>query len=126
MKRVKIELEFIFRASPTILYKFLTTPACLIRWFCDEVDITGETFVYTWSGADEIAELIDDIEDERLKFKWEDADDENEYLEFRMSKSPITNTSILEITDFCDEDEVDDTKALWESQMKVLQGVTGG
>lgn len=126
MKRVKIELEFIFRASPTILYKFLTTPACLIRWFCDEVDITGETFVYTWSGADEVAELIDDIEDERLKFKWEDADDENEYLEFRMSKSPITNTSILEITDYCDEDEVDDTKALWESQMKVLQSVTGG
>ena len=126
MKRVKIDLEFIFRASPTILYKFLTTPACLIRWFCDEVDITGETFVYTWSGADEVAELIDDIEDERLKFKWEDADDENEYLEFRMSKSPITNTSILEITDFCDEDEVEDTKALWESQMKVLQNVTGG
>jgi len=26
MERVKIELEFIFRASPTILYKFLTTP----------------------------------------------------------------------------------------------------
>jgi len=126
MKRVKIELEFIFRASPTILYKFLTTPACLIRWFCDEVDITGETFVYTWSGADEVAELIDDIEDERLKFKWEDADDENEYLEFRMTKSPITNTSILEITDYCDEDEVEDTKALWESQMKVLQSVTGG
>jgi len=126
MKRVKIDLEFIFRASPTILYKFLTTPDCLIRWFCDECDVTGETFTYTWSGADEIAELIDDIEDERLKFKWEDADDENEYLEFRMTKSPITNTSILEITDFCDEDEVDDTRALWESQMKTLQSVTGG
>ena len=61
-----------------------------------------------------------------MKFKWEDADDADEYLEFRMSKSPVTNTSILEITDFCDDDEVEDTKALWESQMKVLQGVTGG
>lgn len=126
MKRVKIDLEFIFRASPTILYKFLTTPDCLIRWFCDEADITGETFTFTWSGADEVAELIDDIEDERLKFKWHDADDEAEYLEFRMSKSDITSTSILEITDFCDDDEVEDTRALWESQMKVLQSVTGG
>ena len=128
MKRVKIELEFIFRASPTILYKFLTTPECIIRWFCDEAHINGkrDTFTYVWSGSEEVASLIDDIEEERLKFKWEDADDENEYLEFRMSKSDVTNTSILEITDFCDEDEVEDTRALWESQMKTLQSVTGG
>ena len=126
MKRVKIDLEFIFRASPTILYKFLTTPACLIRWFCDEVDINDKTFTYTWSGADELADLLEDIEEERLKFKWHDAEDAEEYLEFRMTKSPITNTSILEITDFCDEDEIEDTKALWESQMKTLQNVTGG
>jgi len=126
MKRVKIEMEFIFRASPAIVYKFLTSPDCLIRWFCDEADITGDVYTYTWSGADEVAILIDDIEEERLKFKWEDADNAEEYLEFRMSKSPVTNTSILEITDFCDDDEIEDTKALWESQMKVLQGVTGG
>jgi len=126
MKRVKINLEFIFRASPTILYKFLTAPDCLIRWFCDEVDINDKTFTYTWSGADELADLLEDIEEERLKFKWHDAEDAEEYLEFRMTKSPITNTSILEITDFCDEDEVEDTKALWESQMKTLQNVTGG
>jgi len=125
MKRVKIELEFIFRASPTILYKFLTTPACLIRWFCDEVDITGETFVYTWSGADEVAELIDDIEDERLRFHWHEAED-GEYLEFRLDKSPVTGETILEITDYCDEDEVDDQKMLWESQIKVLRQETGG
>ena len=126
MKRVKIELEFIFRASPTILYKFLTTPSCLIRWFCDEVDITGETFTFVWSGADEVAELIDDIEDERIRFKWEDADDEEEYLEFRMRKSPVTNETILEITDYCDDGEGDDQRQLWESQIKVLKQETGG
>lgn len=126
MKRVKIELEFIFRASPTILYKFLTTPSCLIRWFCDEVDIQGETFTFVWSGADEVAELIDDIEDERIRFKWEDADDEEEYLEFRMRKSPVTNETILEITDYCDDGEGDDQRQLWESQIKVLKQETGG
>ena len=68
MKRVSFDLEFIFRASPTILYKFLTTPSCLIRWFCDEVDIQGETFTFSWSGAEEAAEMLDDIEDERSSF----------------------------------------------------------
>ncbi len=126
MKRIKIDLEFIFRASPTILYKFLTTPSCLIRWFCDEVDITGEVYTFVWEGSEEIAEMIDDIEDERVRFKWEDADDEEEYLEFKMSRSPVTGETIFEITDYCDEDEVDDTKQLWESQVKVLRQETGG
>ncbi|MFK7982326.1 MAG: START-like domain-containing protein [Saprospiraceae bacterium] len=127
MKRVQINLEFIFRASPTILYRFLTTPATLIRWFCDEVDISKDgVFTFVWEGSEEVATLIEDIEDERLRFKWEDADDEDEYLEFRMSKSDITSTTILEITDYCDEDEVKDTSSLWAAQMKQLKQETGG
>ena len=126
MNRVKIDLEFIFRASPAIIYSFITTPACLVRWYCDEVDITGDVFSFFWSGSNEIAYLIDDIEEERVKFKWEDADDEKEYLEFRMYKSDITNETILEITDFCDSDEVQEVKDLWASLMDGLRKECGG
>lgn len=125
MDRVQIDMEFIFRASPTILYKFLTTPSTLIRWFCDEVDIQGDTYTFVWSGSEEVAELIDDIEDERVRFEWEDAD-EGEFLEFRMDKSPVTGETILMITDFCDSDEVDDQKQLWETQINQLRIETGG
>ena len=117
--------DSIFRASPTILYKFFTTPSCLIRWFCDEVDITGDEYNFIWSGAGEMATIIDDIEDERVRFKWEDGE-EDEYFEFRMSKSPVTGETILEITDYCDEDELDDQRQLWESQMNMLRQETGG
>lgn len=126
MKRVQVNLEFIFRASPTILYRFLTTPSTLIRWFCDEVDITGEVYTFVWEGSEEVANLVDDIEDERLRFKWEDADDPEEYLEYRMSKSPVTGETVLEIVDYCDEDEVSDTRQLWTAQMKQLKQETGG
>jgi len=127
MKRVQINLEFIFRASPTILYRFLTTPATLIRWFCDEVDISADgIYTFVWDGAEEIATLVEDVEAERLRFKWEEAEEEEEYLEFRMSKSAITGTTILEITDYCDEDEVKDTSQLWTAQMKQLKQETGG
>lgn len=125
MKRVSFDVEFIFRASPAILYQFITTPSCLVRWFCDEVDINGERYTFTWQGADEDAEMIDDIEEERVRFKWDDAEDE-EYLEFRMYKSDVTNETILEITDFCDDDEVNETKELWNSQVKTLQIECGG
>lgn len=126
MNRVSFEMEFLFRASPTILYKFLSTPNCLIRWFCDAVDITDDVFTYTWDGAEEIAELIDDIENERLKFQWEDAESDEEFLEFRLKKSPVTGETILEISDWCDDDEVDEQKQLWTTQMNQLRRETGG
>jgi len=126
MKRVSFTTEFLFRASPTILYRFITTPSCLIRWFCDEVDITGEIYTFVWDGAEEIAEMIDDIEDERVRFKWEDADSDEEFLEFRFSRSPVTGETILEIEDYCDEDEVKEQMDLWASQIKQLKQETGG
>jgi uncharacterized protein YndB with AHSA1/START domain len=125
MERVKFDMEFIFRASPAILYTFITTPSCLVRWFCDEVDINEDVYTFTWSGAEENAEMVDDIEEERIRFKWEDAE-EDEYLEFRMYKSTITNETVLEITDFCDDDEVDDQKQLWQSQLAKMKVECGG
>ena len=126
MERTKFSIEYLFRASPSILYKFFTTPACLVRWFCDEVDIQGSEFTFFWSGSEEVAEVIEDIEDERIRFHWQDAEDEEEYLEFSISKSPVTGETILVITDFCDEDELDDQKQLWDSQIQELRKETGG
>ncbi|HRG42123.1 MAG TPA: START-like domain-containing protein [Saprospiraceae bacterium] len=124
-KRVRIDLEFIFKASPTIIYNFVTTPACLVRWYCNEVDITGETYAFYWQGSSEVATLVDDIEDERVRFKWDEADDE-EYLEFRMYKSDVTNETIFEITDFCDDDEVQEVKDLWTTLTTELRKECGG
>ncbi|HKK80030.1 MAG TPA: START-like domain-containing protein [Phaeodactylibacter sp.] len=126
MERVKFNMEFLFKASPAILYKFFTTPSCLVRWFCDEVDIQGERFVFYWSGSAEEAELIEHEEDKRLRFQWEDAEGDDEYFEFDFSKSPVTGETIVQLTDFCDADEVDDQKQLWESQMEDLRKETGG
>lgn len=125
MKRKKIDLEFLFKASPTILYQFITTPACLVRWFCDKVEISGETYYFSWNGSEEAAEMIDDIEEERVKFQWHNAD-ENEYLEFRIYQADITNDTILEITDFCDEDEEEEQKELWKRQIQLLKVACGG
>ena len=43
-----------------------------------------------------------------------------------MSRSPVTGETVLELTDYCDADELDDQKQLWESQMKILRQETGG
>jgi uncharacterized protein YndB with AHSA1/START domain len=124
MERTKIELEFIFRASPTILYNFLTAPACLVRWFCDAVDINGMEYAFSWNDSVEAANLTEDIEEEKIRFEWAEKEP-GEFLEFRISTSPITGETILEITDFCDDDEVGDYKSLWESQIRALRKEMG-
>ena len=43
-----------------------------------------------------------------------------------MYKSPLTGETILEIQDFCDEDEINDQMQFWESQIKKLKTATGG
>lgn len=125
MSRERIDLEYIFKASPAILYKFLTAPDCLVRWFSDGCDVTGEIYTFDWDGAAEVAEMIDDIEEERIRFQWEEAD-EDEFLEFRMYKSDVTNETILEITDFCDDDEVNEISDLWTTQVDKLRTECGG
>ena len=124
MERTKIDLEYIFRASPTIVYNFLTTPACLVRWFCDAVDINGLTYSFVWDNFAEVANLTEDIEEEKVRFEWE-GKEEGEFLEFRIYTSPVTGETILEITDFCDSDEVADYKKLWESQIRDLRKEMG-
>jgi uncharacterized protein YndB with AHSA1/START domain len=126
MERVKFTKEFIFRASPAILYQFFTTPDCLIRWFCDEVHINGDVYTFSWDGFEEEAELIEDVENELLRFHREESDDEKEYYEFKMKRSPVTGETILLITDYCDDDEIEDQKQLWATQMERLRSVTGG
>ena len=126
MDRVKVQLEELFKSSPAMLYQFITDPACLVRWFCDEADVQGDNYEFVWNGAAETATLIDSDEDERLRFAWDDADSDAEFLEFRMYKAGVTDQTVLEVIDFCDEDEVNDTKILWESQLQRLKREIGG
>ena len=126
MSRVKFEMEFIFRASPGMLHQFITLPENLVRWFADGVDISDDVYTFTWEGSDEQARLLDDIEEERLRFKWEESGEEGEYFEFRMYKSDITRQTILEITDFCDDDEVKEQNDWWSTQIEGLRLACGG
>ncbi|HMW40397.1 MAG: activator of HSP90 ATPase 1 family protein [Saprospiraceae bacterium] len=124
MARVQFQSEFMFRASPSIIYLFITQPTAIVRWFCDRVDNVGDVYTFSWEGSDEVGEMVMDIEDELVKYEWEGRD--GEFLQFRIYKTDITNETILEITDFCDDDEVGEQKDLWEVYIKKLKAACGG
>ena len=58
--------------------------------------------------------------DEFVRFTWEENDDES-YFEMRIIVDEITKDVSLFITDFAEEDEVEEAKMLWENQVSELK-----
>ena len=126
MNRVLIELEYFFKSSVQMVFDYVSTPEGLTRWFCNNLIIKDHEYQFYWEGAFENATLIDFQEDEKIVFHWETAESNSEYLEFNVSKSPITNETVLQIKEFCNEDEVEDNAELWDSQIDELKKLLGG
>ncbi|MBK9109130.1 MAG: activator of HSP90 ATPase 1 family protein [Saprospiraceae bacterium] len=124
MGRVQIQVEFMFKSSPATVYLFVTQPTCMVRWFCDKVDNIGDRYTFDWEGDHEEATLAIDIEEELVKYVWDEREDE--FLQFRIYKTDITNETILEVTDYCDDDEVKEQKELWEVYIKKFKTFCGG
>ena len=63
-----------------------------------------------------------------MKFKWLEAeeDGENTYFELRIKIDEMTGDRAIIITDFAEEDEVDDARELWMAQLDKLRRVLGG
>ncbi len=123
--KVKYELEFPIHASPQLIYQYISTPSGLSEWFADNVNSRGELFKFIWDGAEEQAKLITKKSGERIKFRWESDEDESCYFEMRIQVDEITKDVSVMITDFAEEDEIDEAKMLWENQISSLKQVLG-
>lgn len=122
--KIKFEIEFVIQSSPQLLYTYLATPSGLSEWFADNVNSRGEKFIFIWDGAEEIANLLKRKTDEFVRFRWEENDDDS-YFEMKIIVDEITKDVSLFITDFAEEDEVEESKMLWSNQISDLKQVLG-
>ena len=126
MSKIKFELEFPIHASPGMLYTYFATPAGLEEWFADKVNSRGKVVTFAWDGVEEKATILSSKKDERIKYKWEESEGDESYFEFRIQVDGITKDVSLMITDFADDqDEVDESKMLWENQIDELKHTIG-
>ncbi|MDG1385329.1 MAG: START-like domain-containing protein [Flavobacteriaceae bacterium] len=123
--KIKFELEIPIQASPQLLYQYISTPSGLSEWFADNVNSRGELFTFIWDDSEEVAKLLTKKNGERVKFKWQDGDDDNSFFEIRIQVDGITKDVSLMITDFTEEDEIEEAKMLWENQVSDLKQVLG-
>ena len=127
MEKVKFQIEIPINSSNGVLFNIFSTPSGLSEWFCDDVNIKKDVHIFIWDGSEESARLISKKRDEFAKFRWLDDEEEgiNSFFEFRIKIDDLTGDTALVVTDFAEEDEVDDAKELWAAQVDRLKQVLG-
>ena len=119
-KKIMYSVEFPIRCSPAILYEFLSTPVGLQEWFADKVDQRDNKFYFTWNGSTDTADILEHVENEFIRYRWGHTG-KDEFFEFSIEQSPVTNETILRITDFADKNDLKDQERLWNSQVSDLK-----
>ena len=125
--KIKYEIEFPIHGSPSLLFNYVSTPSGLSEWFADNVNSRGELFKFIWDDSEEHAKLLNKKAGERVKFRWVEDEEEGDdyYFELRIQVDAITKDVSIIVTDFADEDEVEEAKMLWENQISSLKQVIG-
>ena len=119
MSKQLYTLEYPVRSSAAILYEFLSTPAGLQEWFAEKVDERDGVFSFSWNGSTEKAKILEREEARFVRYRWLHGP-ENEYFEFAIEKSEVSNQTVLIVKDFAEKKEIPDQKRLWDFQVNDL------
>lgn len=124
--KIKFDLEFPIHSSPAFLYQYLSTPDGLSEWFADNVNSRSDIFTFMWDDSEEQAKRIGYKTNEKIRYKWlNDEDEAGTYFEFRIEVDALTNDVSLMVTDFADEDDIEESKMFWENQIAELKHTIG-
>ncbi len=125
MSKIKFELEIPIHASSSMLYQYISSPSNLQEWFADKVNVRGKIVTFEWDEVEEQAEIITKKTNERIRYKWLESEGDDSYFEIRIQVDALTKDVSLMITDFAEEDEVEESKKLWENQIEELRHTIG-
>jgi uncharacterized protein YndB with AHSA1/START domain len=128
MDLVEFQVEVPIQASKGSIFSRLNNPSGLSEWFADDVNIKKDVFTFFWDGSEESARLISQKREEFVKYRWIEHEEEGEksFFEMRIKIDPLTGDTALLVTDFAEDDEVEEAKLLWTKQLGDLKRVLGG
>ena len=121
--KVRIQLEYVINCSPKVLYNRLSTASGLTEWFAEDVRVKGKKYTFIWEGTEQTAIMSLQKENRLVRFVWEE--DDETYFEFRITQDELTGDVSLIIIDFTEEDEMEETRGLWDTQVADLKHILG-
>lgn len=122
----RFEIEYTLNSPTRVLFDRLSTPEGLAEWFADDVNVRGNVFTFLWDKSEAHAKLSHLKENKSARYEWLDfADTDTNFFEFRLVTHELTGDTALIITDHAEEDEIEDSKELWNLQISNLRKVLG-
>jgi uncharacterized protein YndB with AHSA1/START domain len=118
-------IEYIFIASPKLLFHYLSTEQGLSEWFSDKVIFKDDVFHFYWGESEQTATISSKKDHEFIRFKWIEGE-ENNYFEFKIKTDSVLNEITLLITDFAFEEDKEESIMVWNAAIKKLFRIFGG
>ncbi len=129
MGKHKFIIEFELRASPKVLFPYVSTASGLQQWFAEKVTLKNSTtFDFIWDGDSHVANVSQQRVNKSIKFDFLPSADEgrdHNYLEFKMDVSELTGSTYLKIIDYSDNSDDEELTELWEDLIYKLKEIVG-
>ncbi|MDQ1089057.1 MULTISPECIES: START-like domain-containing protein [unclassified Siphonobacter] len=129
MTKYKFVTEYELRASPKMLFSYISTASGLQQWFANKVNVgSNQSMIFEWDGENHPAKITSIRQNKSIKYDFlpEPGETEGNYMEFRLEQSDLTNSTFLKITDYSDNNDEEDLQALWDGLIDSLREVVGG
>lgn len=126
MKKEKIELEYPLKStSINILWSTIGTAFGLSEWFANDVNISGDEYIFTWDQYEQVASLLGSKPNEYIRFQWEEDADTDYYFEMRIVKHELSSDLSLIVTEFVEPEDIEDEVLLWDKHIEDLRRKIG-
>lgn len=129
MTKFKFIHEYELKASPKVLFPYLSSASGLQQWFAAKVNHKDDHCLdFVWDGESHVAKITSLRTNKSVRFDFERSTDQNgeaNYLEFKIEVSELTNSTFLKVIDYSSNSDEDELMDLWDGLIDKLKEIVG-
>ncbi|WP_234733864.1 START-like domain-containing protein [Tellurirhabdus bombi] len=128
MEKFKFITEYELRASPKVLFPYISTASGLSQWFATKVNVMPDhVYDFYWDGESHPARQVSLRQNKSVRFEFLNGTErsDNNYIDFRVDVSELTQSTFLRVTDYSSNADIDELKSLWNGLMDKLKEIVG-
>ena len=129
MEKYKFIAEYELRASPKVLFPYISTASGLSQWFAHKVNVRpDQQYDFFWDNESHLARQVSIRQNKSVRFEFLNGNgtsDEHNYIDFRVDVSELTQSTFLRVIDYSSNTDADELKSLWNSLIEKLKEIVG-
>jgi len=129
MGQQHFEFEYEIKASPKVLYPYISSASGLQQWFAEKVTVkSAELFQFYWDNETHVGNLVQNKLNKSVKFDFSNANQApaSAIIEIKLEVSELTNATYLKIYDSASTfKNPEDAQELWDYLTDKLKEIVG-